>query len=116
VRYVVAYDIEDDRVRLRVSKILGRYGVRVQKSVFECALDPAGVARLTRRLERELEASPGNVRIYRTCVDCLAGLPGRRRRPGRGDGGGAVDCGLMGDRKDAAEGFERCFCTTLLDN
>jgi CRISPR-associated protein Cas2 len=72
VRYVVAYDIEDDRVRLRVAKVLGRYGVRVQKSVFECALDAEGLTRLTRRLERELEASPGNVRIYRTCADCLA--------------------------------------------
>lgn len=76
MRYVVAYDIEDDRVRLRIAKILGRYGVRVQKSVFECALDPEGVGRLLRRLERELEASPGNVRIYRTCAECLAASVG----------------------------------------
>lgn len=74
MRYVVAYDIEDDRLRLRIAKILGRYGVRVQKSVFECALEPETITRLTHRLEREIEAAPGNgnVRIYRTCADCLA--------------------------------------------
>lgn len=78
MRYVVAYDVEDDRARLRISKIVGRYGVRVQKSVFECTLEPETLARLTRRLERELEAAPGsgNVRIYRTCAECLAGSLG----------------------------------------
>lgn len=72
MRYVIAYDVEDDRVRLRIAKIVGRHGVRVQKSVFECSLEPDDLPRLTRRLERELQTSPGNVRIYRTCVGCLA--------------------------------------------
>lgn len=72
MRFVVAYDIEEDRVRNRVAKTLGTVGVRVQKSVFECALDPAELAWLTRRLERELLRSGGDVRIYRTCAACLS--------------------------------------------
>ena len=33
---VVAYDIKEDRKRARVSKILEKYGIRVNFSVFEC--------------------------------------------------------------------------------
>ncbi len=34
--YLVCFDIVDNPVRYRVVKILKGYGVRVQKSVFEC--------------------------------------------------------------------------------
>lgn len=72
MRYVVAYDIEDDRVRARMAKLLTRYGVRVQKSVFECDLEPETLARLQRRLHEELSRNPGgDVRVYRACADCL---------------------------------------------
>ena len=76
MRYVVAYDIENDRTRTRVSEVLEGYGPRVQKSVFECELEPADLDRLTSRLRRELEKAPekapgGSVRIYRLCASCL---------------------------------------------
>ena len=72
MRYIVAYDIEDDRVRARMAALLTRYGVRVQKSVFECDLEEKTLARLQRRLQEELARAPGgDVRVYRTCADCL---------------------------------------------
>jgi CRISPR-associated protein Cas2 len=73
MRYVIAYDVASDRTRLKIAELLGRSGVRVQKSVFECALEPEELPSLVLRLERELEASSGsgNVRIYRLCADCL---------------------------------------------
>ena len=37
--YLVCYDIVSDRRRNKVSKLLEAYGLRVQKSVFECVLD-----------------------------------------------------------------------------
>lgn len=37
--YVAAYDIADNRIRRSVSKLLLRWGDRVQKSVFELRLD-----------------------------------------------------------------------------
>ena len=33
---VVAYDIQDDRSRIQISKILEKYGTRINYSVFEC--------------------------------------------------------------------------------
>ncbi len=72
MRFVIAYDIEDDGVRLRVSKLLERHGKRVQRSVFECLLDPDQLAAVVVSLQREL-GSPqaGDVRVYRLCAGCL---------------------------------------------
>ncbi len=39
--WVLAYDISDDALRLRVQHALERVGERRQKSVFECRLNPA---------------------------------------------------------------------------
>lgn len=38
--HVVAYDVTDDARRVRLAKLLLRYGRRVQASVFEVWLDP----------------------------------------------------------------------------
>jgi CRISPR-associated protein Cas2 len=67
VRYVVDYDIEEDRARVRIAGVLERFGMRVQKSVFECRLEARDLERLLRRLERELTAigGAGNVLVYR---------------------------------------------------
>jgi CRISPR-associated protein Cas2 len=78
MRYLVAYDIEDDRARARIADVMERFGVRVQKSVFECRLECGDLGRLIRRLERELTAvgGAGNVRIYRLCADCYGASQG----------------------------------------
>ena len=34
MRYLVAYDISDNKVRLKLSRLLSRYGYRIQLSVF----------------------------------------------------------------------------------
>ena len=71
-RYVVAYDIENDRVRGRVASVLEGVGWRVQKSLFECLLDQERLERLVRDITRELERQPGgDVRIYRLCSSCM---------------------------------------------
>ena len=72
-RYVVAYDVENDRTRERVATLLEGCGFRVQLSVFECLLDGDSLERLTRALTRELERSDegGDVRLYRLCTGCF---------------------------------------------
>lgn len=71
MRYVIAYDIEEDRVRTRIAAVLASYGTRVQKSVFECSLEPEALDRLTHLLSQELAVAPGgDIRIYRLCADC----------------------------------------------
>jgi CRISPR-associated endonuclease Cas2 len=43
----------------------------VQKSVFECILEPEALQGLVARLQREIGETAGNVRIYRLCGACL---------------------------------------------
>lgn len=63
-KYVVVYDVTDDRERNRVSKTLEGFGFRIQESVFECCLD----TRLKNKLKRQLDdlgLGTGFVCIYR---------------------------------------------------
>lgn len=61
---VVAYDIEDDRRRTRIARILEGYGERVQYSVFECEVEERHLQRLIHSLERVIR--PGDaIRVYR---------------------------------------------------
>ena len=63
-RYIIVYDISDDRERARVSKILCGYGDRVQESVFECRLSVSMRERLRKQLEA-LELKTGFILVYR---------------------------------------------------
>ncbi|MCI5224978.1 MAG: CRISPR-associated endonuclease Cas2 [Candidatus Electrothrix sp. AR4] len=62
-KYVIAYDISDQRERNRVSKVLTGYGFRVQKSVFECSLSPGGKAKMEAELE-QLDLKSGYLYLY----------------------------------------------------
>lgn len=62
--YAVCYDITDDRERARVDKTLKGYGLRVQKSVFECHLTRGSKAALIAALSR-LALKTGSINIYR---------------------------------------------------
>lgn len=82
--FVVAYDIEDDARRLRISRLLEGYGTRVQKSVFECDIDDRQFGRLLRRLAPLLVPGDG-LRVYRLAredADVLVlGGPPRTKTP-----------------------------------
>jgi CRISPR-associated protein Cas2 len=52
---VIAYDIADPKRLRRVANACLDFGVRVQKSVFECWLDQERFEELWRRLEVELD-------------------------------------------------------------
>jgi CRISPR-associated protein Cas2 len=70
MEYLVAYDIVTDtragETRLRkVAKLMEGFGQRVQKSVFECVLNPAQLEQLKHRLVHILHPRDDSVRIYR---------------------------------------------------
>jgi len=67
--WVIAYDIEDDAVRRRVSTLLEDQGQRVQYSVFECWLDRHEINTLQQRLQHEIE-SGDSLRWYPLCRAC----------------------------------------------
>ncbi len=71
MRYVISYDIVNDRRRQRTSEALKDFGDRVQYSVFECELESAELEVLVGRLVEEMEPSEDSCRIYRLCGACV---------------------------------------------
>ncbi len=69
-RYVVAYDIPDDRRRNQVARFLNGYGERVQYSVWECLLTASQAEKMRRGLARRIHEVEDRVRIYRLCPVC----------------------------------------------
>lgn len=74
---VISYDVstsEDGQSRLRkVAKTCQNYGQRVQKSVFECIVDPAQWIHLKTELARIINKETDSLRFY------LLGSNWRRR-------------------------------------
>lgn len=69
--YVISYDIESDRIRRKLAKLLEGYGVRVQYSVFECSLSDKRFHRLYQEIAKLTTADcPGSVRFYPLCKNC----------------------------------------------
>ncbi len=70
--YLVCFDIVDDRIRERVAKCLKAYGVRVQKSVFECSnLSEERFLKMKNRIEDLIDNHVDTVRYYLICKGCL---------------------------------------------
>jgi CRISPR-associated protein Cas2 len=67
----VSYDIVDNRRRRRMSKLLGQFGVRIQKSVFELDLEEKDLPRFVRRIEKTIDPAEDSVRIYRLTSEAL---------------------------------------------
>lgn len=67
---LVTYDVHTEdsggRRRLRrVAKLCEGHGQRVQKSVFECVLNPGQLEQLRQRLLKVIDEEQDNLRIYR---------------------------------------------------
>jgi CRISPR-associated protein Cas2 len=68
--YVLAYDIADDRRRLRIAKEMEAVGERVQGSVFEAWLSDAELDKLLKRVKKVLREEEDSLRIYTLCEAC----------------------------------------------
>lgn len=65
ITYDVSTSSSGGQKRLRkVAKECVNFGQRVQKSVFECLLDPAQFANLRNRLEKIIDEEQDSIRIY----------------------------------------------------
>ena len=65
ITYDVATETTGGQRRLRrVAKVCQNYGQRVQKSVFECLVDPTQWAVLRDRLVKEIEPDEDSLRFY----------------------------------------------------
>ncbi|MBF0243438.1 MAG: CRISPR-associated endonuclease Cas2 [Desulfamplus sp.] len=69
---LVCFDIVDNRVRYRVVKTLKGYGVRVQKSVFECAnITEHKFLKMVSRIDELIDHTEDTVRYYKLCALCI---------------------------------------------
>lgn len=65
ITYDVTTETQEGRRRLRrVAKVCQNYGQRVQKSVFECVVDPARWTELRFRLLKEIDPKEDSLRFY----------------------------------------------------
>ncbi len=62
-RYIVAYDISNDKIRTRVSKVLKSYGSRAQFSVFLVDLSDVKAQRMTASVEGIIDPKVDSVMI-----------------------------------------------------
>lgn len=83
--YIVAYDIKSNKRRSRVSKLLARYGVRVNYSVFECMFTAGQLRFVRNRVMILINKKQDSVIFYPCCLDCFSKIeylpPDNRRAP-----------------------------------
>lgn len=74
MRYLICYDIPDDRRRGKVARVLEDMGDRVQYSVFEAQLDADQYAAMMVRLQGIVERHEDSIRLYPLCARCSDSL------------------------------------------
>ncbi|MFA5646359.1 MAG: CRISPR-associated endonuclease Cas2 [Candidatus Ratteibacteria bacterium] len=68
---LISYDIEDDKRRLQVSKILENHGTRIQYSVFECLITKEQLQSIIEAVAEIIDVEKDSVRYYRICQSCV---------------------------------------------
>lgn len=75
MRYLICYDIPDDKTRDNIVNYLERFAWRVQYSVFSCRLDSTQAARVWKDLTTIAQASKGDsVLMVPLCKACEKNL------------------------------------------
>ena len=68
---VIAYDIANDKTRNRVSKLIERYGIRINLSVFECMLTDRQLEKVRVFVNENINLKTDTVVFYVICVNCF---------------------------------------------
>ena len=69
---LITYDITEPRRLNRLRNFLKEFGLRTQKSVFECDIDDTALKRIRVYCRDNLDLSSDSVRIYRICNRCMS--------------------------------------------
>ena len=72
MKYLITYDISNDKRRTKVSDLLEGYGYRVNLSVYECELTQNRLDRLIAEIEikKLLDYKYDSLRFYHICKNC----------------------------------------------
>lgn len=71
MKRLVAYDVSSPGRLYRVSRICSYYGVRVEKSVFECDMADAKFEEMWQRLMWAIDEEEDAVICYPVCESCM---------------------------------------------
>ena len=73
MKYLVTYDIINDKRRKKLSDLLEGYGVRVNYSVFEIELSETKREKLLHEIELQklINKKYDSLRFYHLCVNCI---------------------------------------------
>lgn len=71
MKYLITYDIENNKRREKVSDELEAYGYRVNYSVFECELNQTKFKKLKTKLEELINKKTDSLRFYHICENCI---------------------------------------------
>ena len=69
--FLVAYDICEPKRLRRIATICEDYGIRVEKSVFECDVMPEDFDRLWAELSDTIDPADDAIVAYRICCACV---------------------------------------------
>jgi CRISPR-associated protein Cas2 len=69
--YLFAYDITDNKRRIAISKELEKFGVRKQKSFFQCDISEDKAEMVKEILLNLMDKKSDSLIFYPICSDCL---------------------------------------------
>ena len=68
---LITYDITDPKRLNNTRRFLKEFGLRTQKSVFECDIDDLALKRIRAWCRDNLDLKTDSVRIYKICNRCI---------------------------------------------
>ena len=71
MKYLITYDIENNKRRKKLSDELEAYGYRVNYSVFECELNKTKLKKLIVKIEELIDKKSDSIRFYHLCENCI---------------------------------------------
>jgi len=71
MKFCFSYDISDSSRRNKISKILEKYGIRIQKSIFMCDISSIEGAEVKERLHNLFSEKEDSLLLFSACKDCL---------------------------------------------
>ena len=71
MKYLITYDIENNKRRKKVSDELEAYVYRLNFSVFECELNKTKMKNLVKKLEELIDKKKDSLRFYHVCENCV---------------------------------------------
>jgi len=68
--YFYCYDITENKRRIQISKALEKFGIRVQKSIFQCDISSTKAEEIKKALLGKIEEKEDSLLFFPLCEAC----------------------------------------------